>query len=93
MERGVRLSVAAPIEAVSTGGHPGGGGDPKATLGEVVKRNPDLLPKPLDTALSQLWDYASNGARHVQEGREPAREEAELLVGLAAVLATYLTRK
>ena len=68
-------------------------GDPKATLGEVVKRNPDLLPKPLDTALSQLWDYASNGARHVQEGREPSREEAELLVGLAAVLATYLTRK
>ena len=27
MEGGVRLSVAAPIEAVSTGGHPGGGGD------------------------------------------------------------------
>ena len=68
-------------------------GDPKATLGEVVKRNPDLLPKPLDTALSQLWGYASNEARHVQEGREPTREEAELLVGLAAVLAIYLTRK
>ena len=27
MEGGVRVSVAAPIEAVSTGGHPGGGGD------------------------------------------------------------------
>ena len=27
MEGGVRLSVAAPIKAVSTGGHPGGGGD------------------------------------------------------------------
>ena len=27
MEGGVRLSVAAPIEAVSTGGHPRGGGD------------------------------------------------------------------
>ena len=27
MEGGVRLSVAAPIEAVSIGGHPGGGGD------------------------------------------------------------------
>ena len=68
-------------------------GDPKATLGEVVKRNPDLLPKPLSTALSQLWGYASNEARHVLEGREPNREEAELLVGLAAVMATYLTRK
>jgi len=68
-------------------------GDPKATLGEVIKRNPEFLPKPLDTALSQVWGYASNEARHVQEGREPNREEAELLVGLAAVLATYLTKK
>ena len=69
-------------------------GDPKATLGKVLKRNPDLLPKPLDTAVSQLWGYASTEARHVQEGRrEPNREEAELLVGLAAVMATYLTRK
>jgi hypothetical protein len=47
----------------------------------------------LDTALSQIWGYASNEARHVQEGRETNREEAELLVGLAAALATYLTRK
>ena len=67
--------------------------DPKATLGEVVKRNPNLLPKPLNTALSQLWGYATNEARHVLEGHEPNREEAELLVGLAAAMATYLTRK
>jgi hypothetical protein len=68
-------------------------GDSKATLGEAVKRHPGLLPKPLDTALSQIWGYASNEARHVQEGRETSREEAELLVGLAAALTTYLTRK
>ena len=68
-------------------------GDPKATLGEVVQRNPDLLPKPIGSALSKLWGYASNEARHVREGHEPNREEAELLVGLAAVMATYLTRK
>lgn len=68
-------------------------GDSKATLGEVLKRYPGLLPKPLDTALSQIWGYASNEARHVQEGRETSREEAELLVGLAAALSTYLTRK
>jgi AbiJ N-terminal domain 4 len=68
-------------------------GDTKATLGEVLKRYPGLLPKPLDTALSQIWGYASNEARHVQEGREINREEAELLVGLAAALSTYLTRK
>lgn len=55
-------------------------GDAKATLGEAIKRNPKLLPKPLDTALSQVWGYASNEARHVEEGREPEREEAELVV-------------
>ena len=68
-------------------------GNSKATLGEVLKRNPTLVPKPLDTALSQVWGYASNEARHVEEGREPQREEAELVVGLAAVVATYLTKK
>jgi hypothetical protein len=40
-----------------------------------------------------VWGYASNEARHVEEGREPQREEAELVVGLAAVVATYLTKK
>ena len=67
--------------------------DSNATLGEIVKRYPGLLPKPLDEALSKIWGYASNEARHVEEGREPKREEAELLVGLAAALSTYLTRK
>ena len=68
-------------------------GDPKATLGEVVKRNPDLLPRPVGCALSKLWGYASDRVRHVREGHDPDREEAELLVGLAAAMATYLTRK
>jgi hypothetical protein len=68
-------------------------GDPKATLGEVLKRNPGLLPKPLDTALLQVWGYASNEARHIEEGREPGRDEAELVVGLSAAVSTYLTRK
>jgi hypothetical protein len=68
-------------------------GDPKATLGEILKQHPGLLPKPLGTALSQVWGYASNEARHVQEGRYPSREEAELVVGLAAAVATYLIRK
>ena len=55
-------------------------GDPKATLGEILKRHPGLLPRPLDTALSQVWGYASNEARHV-------------LVGLSATISTYLLRK
>ncbi len=45
-------------------------GDPKATLGEVLKRNSGLLPKPLDTALSQVWGYASNEARRTRLTQE-----------------------
>jgi AbiJ N-terminal domain 4 len=68
-------------------------GDPKTTLGAILKGHPGLLPKSLDTALSQVWGYASNEARHVSEGREISREEAELLVGLSAIVSTYLLRK
>jgi hypothetical protein len=68
-------------------------GDPKATLGEILKKHPDLVPRPLNEALSKMWGYASNEARHIKEGREPKREEAELLVGLAAMVATYLSKK
>jgi hypothetical protein len=68
-------------------------GDTKATLGDILKRYPGLLPKPLDEALSKVWGYASNEARHVVEGREISREEAELLVGLSATVSTYLLRK
>lgn len=69
-------------------------GDDQATLGQIITRNPQLLPtQPLRSAASQLWGYASNEARHVREGPEPQREDAELVVGLAAVLVTYLTRQ
>jgi hypothetical protein len=67
--------------------------DEKATLGEILKRYPDLIPPPLDKALAQIWGFASNEARHVVEGRNPTREEADLIVGLAASVATYLTKK
>jgi hypothetical protein len=68
-------------------------GDPKATLGEILKRHPGLLPKPLNTALSQVWGYASEVARHVLEGQDISRDEAGLLVGLSATVSTYLLRK
>jgi hypothetical protein len=68
-------------------------GDHKATLGQILKKHPGLVPNPLDEALHKVWGYASNEARHVQEGREPEREEVELLVGLAGTVATYLGKK
>jgi hypothetical protein len=68
-------------------------GDPNATFGEILKRHPGLLPKPLDTALSKVWGYASNVARYVVEGRNITRDEAELPVGLSATVSTYLCHK
>ena len=41
----------------------------------------------------RFWGYASNEARHVKEGRQPTRDEAEFVVGVAAVIATCLTKK
>jgi len=66
-------------------------GESKLTLGEIIKRRADLIPKPLDEALSKAWGYASNEARHISEGRGPGRKEAELIVGLVAAMITYLS--
>jgi hypothetical protein len=68
-------------------------GETNASLGQIINRRPGLLPPPLDAAIEKIWGYSSNYARHISEQRTPTREEAELVVGLAAVVATYLSRK
>lgn len=68
-------------------------GKPKLTLGELTKRHKDLFPSPLDVAVEKLWGFASENARHVREGLAPTREEAMLVVGLAATLSNYLIHK
>lgn len=68
-------------------------GDNKANLGDIMKRYRDIVPCPLDEAISKAWGYASENARHIREGREPAFEEAELVVGMVSVLSTYLVKK
>lgn len=65
-------------------------GDQLATLGEILKRYPDLVPRPLDDSVAKMWGYASEMARHIREGRTPSRSEAELVVGVAAAMASYL---
>ncbi len=67
--------------------------DPGSTLGEIIKRYPNLVPKPLDTAVEKAWGYASEMGRHLREGREPERREVELIVGLASTISTYLIAK
>ena len=68
-------------------------GGSKQTLGELIKSRRDLIPEPLNTAIEKIWGFSSNQGRHLQEGKEPSFEEAELLVGLSAALSTFLARK
>ncbi len=68
-------------------------GDPQATLGEILKRFPDLVPRPFEAALEKTWGYASEFGRHVREGRVSPYDEAELVVMTSAAIAAYLERK
>ncbi len=68
-------------------------GDSKATLGELLKKHPQLLPKPIDSAVEKVWGYASEVGRHLREGNEPKYDEAELLVGFAGAACRYLAKK
>jgi len=68
-------------------------GDPKATLGDLIKRNPNLFPKPLDEGIHKLWGFSSEFARHIREGRTPSSAEAVLVVGLASSVIAYLLER
>jgi hypothetical protein len=50
-------------------------GDKKATLGEVIKKYPGTIPKPLDESVSKAWGFASEMARHIRERRKPERRK------------------
>ena len=60
------------------------------TLGKIISHL--SLPPPLDTALHKLWGFASEQGRHIQEGREPQFEEAELVVTVASAISVYVLR-
>lgn len=66
--------------------------EPRATLGDIINRRAEELglPRPLDNALERMWGYASEMGRHLREGRNPNREEAELLLGTVSSVITYL---
>ncbi len=68
-------------------------GQKQATLGELMKRFPGIVPKPLDRAIEKIWGFTSEQGRHLQEGRRPEYLEAELVVELTATISTYLGKK
>ena len=63
----------------------------KRTLGELI---PSLdLPKPLDGALSNLWGFSSQYARHGSEEKQIDDDEAELVVTVACAIATFIAKR
>lgn len=68
-------------------------GDEKDTLGDVIKKHPNLVPPPLNEAISKIWGFSSEQGRHLREGRPPKIDEAELLVHLSASICLYLSKK
>ena len=62
----------------------------RKTLGEILRENQELFPPPLGAALSQIWGFCSEYARHVREDRGVERHEAMLILGLSSSLITYL---
>ncbi len=68
-------------------------GDKKATLGELIKKHPNIIPKPLDIAIDKIWGFTSEQGRHLREGQAPEYLEAELVVELSSAISTYLGKK
>lgn len=62
---------------------------PNDTLGQLISRLD--IPKPIDEAVKKIWGFASNRARHVQEGQVVRLAEAELVVNFSSALCSYLT--
>lgn len=63
-------------------------GRPSDTLGRLISEL--NLPKPLDSAVDKLWGYASNHARHIQEGHAVSTNEAELVVSVTCAVCNFL---
>lgn len=68
-------------------------GERTLTLGKIMERHKITIPRPLDSAIEKAWGYASEHGRHLQEGRNPEFEEAELIVGICASVGNYLVKK
>ena len=68
-------------------------GNRKSTLGEIMKQSGEIIPPPLDQAVTKAWGFASEHGRHLKEGREPSFNEAELIVGICAAVGSYLSKQ
>jgi len=68
-------------------------GDKKATLGDLMKKAGNIVPSPLDQAITKIWGFTSEQGRHLREGQNPDYLEAELVVEVSAAISSYLGKK
>lgn len=68
-------------------------GDSQSTLGHLMKKFPNVIPKPLDDAVTKIWGFSSEYGRHISEGKVPEYLDAELVVEVSAAISTYLGKK
>ena len=68
-------------------------GDKKATLGSLIKSHPNIVPPPLNVAVEKIWGFSSEQGRHLQEGRVPDYDEAELLSPLVCYIMFIFMQK
>lgn len=58
-----------------------------------MKKYPEIFPGGYRKVAEGVWGIVSNNGRHLQEGGEPAREEALALVNLAAALVGFMIHR
>ena len=63
------------------------------TLGQLISQNRSIVPPPLDIVIEKIWGFSSEHGRHMREGGEPDFDEAELVVGVALAISSYLAKK
>lgn len=67
--------------------------DRTLTFGDILKKHQSLFPGAYYKVAQGVWGIVSNNGRHVQEGTEPAREEALALVNLVAALVGFMVHR
>lgn len=67
--------------------------EPKKTLGDILKRNPNILPTQWRKIAELLWGYVSENGRHLKEGHDLSREEAMLALGIVSSFITYFSEE
>ena len=67
-------------------------GNNKDDLATLIKKHAEELgiPKPLDIALENMWEFLLEEADQLKKRRKITRQEVELFLGIASVVITYL---